>query len=128
MASAAQSSRTATGKGDRSIWRNGPKRASHKIDLSLPFAQTCPGELRVCEQAEGQLPPGRDTISAGEIVQHQVNFVEADMREVPTAWGKSQAASAVAIRVPAKSKDPEARADCRRDVPSAQPILAREPG
>jgi hypothetical protein len=74
------------------------------------------------------MPPGRDTISAGEIVQHQVNFVEADMREVQTAWGKSQAASAVAIRVPAKSKDPEAQADCRRDVPSEQPILVKFPG
>ena len=74
----------------------------------LPLAQPDAGQLRVGEQAERHLPPGRHAVPAGEVGQHHAEVVLADVREV-------RAAGAVAHRPDTLGRRPEPRVDL--DVP-----------
>ncbi len=67
------------------------RRYATPLIAGLPFAQPDTGQLRIGEQAERHLPPGRHAVPAGEVVQHHAEVVDADMREV-------RAAGAVAYR------------------------------
>ena len=82
--------------------------AADAVLAGFQLAQPDAGQLRVGEQAERHLPPGRHAVAAGQVGQHHAEVVLTDVREV-------RAAGAVTRRPDTLGRRPEPRVDL--DVP-----------